>query len=378
MVSFRLVFKIALVLLIFSGITFAANRAWFIRAVEPDGNPITPSHAALALRSNATWPVVATDSGTAAMGVTGWRAGPSGSGTSVTTATSANGRIGFAYTDGNVQFFDQNGWSSSSYGGEIDSVDKRAPIDFSSGNLPSVLHSAGDGLTLARYNGYTWYQDVVKNDVVEAFQANEVAFAYDSYDQANIAYYNSDSLKFAFKGVTTNHQWQFETIDTAAIIDIDLAIDTNDKPWVAYSESGTGISIKTYDPITFSWTNTLVDSSFDTDNTNHFDITADSKGGTGIAYVNTNNELIYRYNNGTGIWSDEAVIDFETGTLVQAVKLKDVSLAFDAGDNPVISFGNVDDNEELYLAYDPIVVPEPATLTCLLAGLTLIRKRRQA
>lgn len=96
------------------------------------------------------------------------------------------------------------------------------------------------------------------------------------------------------------------------------------------------------------------------------DIAADSQGTVGAAFVNDNNDLIYRYwTNGAG---------WQTTVVDTNVEPNQVGLAFDHDDLPVISYSK---DLSLWVAYDPIVtVPEPASLT-LLAGLGLLSMTRR-
>ena len=58
----------------------------------------------------------------------------------------------------------------------------------------------------------------------------------------------------------------------------------------------------------------------------------------------------------------------------------DVGLAFDAANNPVIAYRGDPDStgsDRYYLAYDPIVAPEPATAALLMTGMALALRRRR-
>ena len=98
-------------------------------------------------------------------------------------------------------------------------------------------------------------------------------------------------------------------------------------------------------------------------------IAADSTGTVGAAFVDDNSDLIYAY------WTNSA--GWQSMIVAANVNTQAVGLAFDHDDLPVISYS---DSGRLWVAYDPIVVPEPGSLV-LLAGLGLAgvaRRRRSA
>jgi hypothetical protein len=76
--------------------------------------------------------------------------------------------------------------------------------------------------------------------------------------------------------------------------------------------------------------------------------------------------LSFAYTDGSG--------GFGLERLTEANWDRTVGLAFDFEGNPVISYDNYG---ELWIAYDPVVVPEPATITMLLIGGCLALRRRK-
>jgi len=102
----------------------------------------------------------------------------------------------------------------------------------------------------------------------------------------------------------------------------------------------------------------------------------DGQGRPAVAYVGTDGSIHYRIDDGAG-WQDIVLprgLDPVSGLAVDPLSGSDAALAFDRFDNPVIAYGGT---AGIMLAYDPVVVPEPASLLMLCAGLALLRPRRR-
>ena len=278
-----------------------------------------------------------------------------------------------------MRILDQSGWVTTNFGdATVNPDEQRASLAFNALGNPSVVHNGNSYLTVSTYGGNSWYQDQVLTLQNQPVGATAFALDYDSYGQANVAFSsNGSSVSIAQKGSETGYRWNIGTITMAGsgIRDIDMAIDTTDMSWVAYSDSA-GLNVAHYDPMKLGWDNLLLDDEFQADQAGHFSMAADGLGGVGIAYVDSNGTLKYRYNDGNGTWSVAPVIDVEINGLVDADLSADVGLAFDGSYNPLISF--CDSNGDLMLAYDPVVVPEPATLGLLLTGALAIRRKRRS
>ena len=102
-------------------------------------------------------------------------------------------------------------------------------------------------------------------------------------------------------------------------------------------------------------------------------IAADGKGGVGVAWVEAFSsappELMYAYENGSSGWAVNEVTASAYNPYLKTSEYlceQQVGLAFDANNYPVISF--LGTSGSIYLAYDPVVVPEPSTLALLAAG----------
>ena len=105
-------------------------------------------------------------------------------------------------------------------------------------------------------------------------------------------------------------------------------------------------------------------------------IAADGKGGVGVAWVETllgssQPQLMYAYETSSGGWPINTAVTNSaynpyTKVSENLFSHQQVGLAFDANNYPVISY--VGASGAMYLAYDPVVVPEPSTLALLAAG----------
>jgi hypothetical protein len=359
-----------------------AGRTWVSTQIKIDNNPINSYSYALAMRSGSTWPVISytydSEGRTAAMTPVGWVSGPAVGNIipkyGINAATSPDGTAGFAYHNGFVLTLGRTGWSTYSYGsgttgGTVPS------IAFKNNNTPSVLYNTGgygDNLTLASFNGQGWSQDTLGNNNYPSFWSRAFALEYDSYGQANVAFETGGRMMFGLKGVLTQNQWDFSSIDEYAVhpepFRIDMAIGAGDIPWVAYTQQGY-LRYATYDIHQQDWVNGILGQVGGLSGPGLFSMSADSMGGVGVAYIGANNMLTLAYNNGSGSWSYDIGIAQGWG---------DVSLAFDSRNNPVICYTDKRDGF-LHLAYDPASVPEPGTLSLLIfgAGFFISAKKRK-
>lgn len=367
------VFLISIVLMLCVSNIAVAGRTWIKTPVEVDGMPVNGPRCALAMRSGNTWPVVSygdpDTSATAAMTPVGWMAGPFGGPVDggISAATSPGGTAGFAYDNGSVLMLSQSGWATSYYGSGTNAT--KPSIAFNGDDNPAVLHNTGgfgDDLTLAIFNGTGWYQNVVENAFEGPFLSEAFALEYDSYNQANIVFENGGELMFGVKGVMTQNQWQFDTIELSLDVPIiNMAMGADDVPWITYADEGE-LCYATYDRQLQTWTNGVIDQL----GSEYFSMAIDNTGGIGVAFIDTDDMLTFSHNDGGGWVSDTDIAQVLLGS--------DVSLAFDADDNPLICYSDFDHGGDLYLAYDPVMVPEPATVVLLAIGTAILRRRRRA
>jgi len=181
-----------------------------------------------------------------------------------------------------------------------------------------------------------------------------------------VAFRENNRLSYATKGVLTGNQWVMNASGDGPEIgsgQIDMALTNNDVPYVLYDDSST-LKYATYDRQTDSW----MTGDLGALSGGNFCVAADDNGGIGVAYVTEFaglNMLGFAYNNGSGWMLPERL------TLADMNKM--VGLAFDYENNPVISF--VDNTGKMKIAYDPVVIPEPATMAIFALGFALIRRK---
>jgi hypothetical protein len=355
-----------------------AGDTWTITPILIDGQPVLGSQTcALAMRSDRTWPVVSysmsvaggTEDRTAALTPVGWQAGPTTAGGNIGAATSNNGTAAFTYGNGAVLMLGQTGWSTSynSYG----SI--RPSIAFQNNNNPAVLCTGGAAgasgfLTLALFNGSGWSQEFVANTQYPRFMPTDYGLAFDSYNQANVAFVRGGQLMYGLKGALTQNQWGISAVDNVHpdAPNIDVAIGAGDIPWIAYRQSNY-LRYATYNVQQQGWVSGLIGQTAGPGAINFFSMASDGRGGIGIAYVGINNMLSFAYNDGSGFWTNDGI--------AQTSNSRSVALEFDAHNDPVICYTDVSGG--LSLAYGPIIVPEPASSVIIALGAALIASKRK-
>lgn len=368
---------VVLVGLSLAGAAGGADRVWVHSPVGfYDGNPTVPPIDAgkptLVMRGGNAWPTVAyaygnTGPGTAAMTPVGWVAGPELDPSLMLVNGAGDGaqRAAFVSDTGEAWQLTATGWSQSTYGDNVQ--DLRPGVAYDGLGRLTVLHKDAQGLKLSVQSGQSWAAEFVMPAQGSPLTAESLALAYDSYGQANVAFNTGGELQYGIKGALTGDEWvladalpfQNENMNT-----LDLALGGSDIPWVAYAANGTLLNLATFDRQASQWTTMFYDDLYMSFG---FDLAADGKGGVGLAYVDDNHNLVFSYHDAGGSgWSRE-VLAGNVGA--------GVALDFDEADNPVICYRNGNENG-LYLAYDPVVTPEPGTLALLAAGLVACRRRR--
>ncbi|MBM4104480.1 MAG: PEP-CTERM sorting domain-containing protein [Planctomycetes bacterium] len=353
--------------LIISSSSVLAGRQWYYQhVVDSMNNPIGGGNTTIGMRSDATWPVVVSNDGTAAMVPGGWAqssGGISPQGT-LDAATSHDGQsIIVAGSLGNVAVFGSSGWSyrynNVASGGPF----YRQSVAFTQNDSPAVLYRSAENMqvTLSTRSGNTWYSNSTGRD------ADFFALDYDSYNQANVVLHQNSTLVYGTKGVLTGNQWNFsEPIMNLPPINgpVDLQLTANDLPYIAYRANNL-LSYTTYDRLQGCWTNGTLDGM----SSDNFCMAADFQGGIGVVYLTDGDSGItlgYAYNDGSGTWTTEHLWNNILPLDVSSpLSDKSIGLTFDMENNPVISFNT---SNGIWIAYDPFVVPEPATMALLLLG----------
>jgi hypothetical protein len=358
-----LVFITSFVLVVSSNNALAGRQWYYQHVVDSMNNPIGAGNTAIGMRSYATWPVVITNEGSAAMVPGGWvrTAGGVLMEGRIDADTSVNGsnNIIFADSAGKVAIFGYSGWSYRTNNVSTVGFNNQSAA-FTQNNNPAVLYRSAENnqLALSIRNGSTWSSSSTGKE------AESFALDYDNYNQANVALSQGGSLVYGTKGVLTDNQWSFsQPITMQGFVGgpIDLQLTFEDIPYIAYMDAANYLSCATYDRMQGVWTTSTIDYM----TSNIFCMASDYHNGIGIAYLTMGDDgttLGYAYNDGRGQWTTEHLWDI---SLVGLLAGKSISLTFDIENNPVISFST---GNGIWIAYDPVIIPEPATMALLLLG----------
>ncbi len=280
-----------------------------------------------------------------------------------------DGRVGVVWRTGADARFAQ----SSPSGWQVASLPLAAPsgpdftvdFDFLSDNRPIVAQAAQEGIVVSVYNGIGWETDQVVREFDEPVQGMKVSTAISSQDEIGVAFVEN-GLGFAFKSPLSG-DWGTTIVDQQIFPEsISLAFGPNDETAIASVENDS-LYVSRFDPVTGDWATELLAPQIDS---NRVNLVYNSLGQPALAYV-VQDEVHYRINRGEG-WLD-FILDDDPQIQVQPHDSSDAALAFDAEDIPVISYYSQDG---LLLAYDPIIVPEPASIVLFLM-VTVAAVRRQ-
>ncbi|MGD0516555.1 MAG: PEP-CTERM sorting domain-containing protein [Thermoguttaceae bacterium] len=157
---------------------------------------------------------------------------------------------------------------------------------------------------------------------------------------------------------------------------LDLAIDSLGRPHIVGLRQSTQELVSyDFDPVSGQWKIQSLGTGLM--GTYGASIAADGKGGVGAAWVRyisgttgSTSQLMYSYKDGNNDWSSQvitsSVYNTQTSNYESLATTQGVGITFDANDQPVISFTTISGN--IFLAYDPVTVPEPTVMLLLASG----------
>ncbi len=357
-----------LVITILSSMPLFGQRVWYFQEIP---NSYGAGNSSIAMRTDKSWPVVAYGrpesqggGGISTLTPAGWADGPFSITGLTDAASSINGSTAFVDRYGNLYGTNQAGWYSDGYSAYIDDI--LPSVSFDNNGEVGVLYSE-NYLRLATHSDNGWSYEVV-SDGRGDINSNNFALDYDSLNQANIIYEDGGTIHYGVKGSLTSGQWLFSDtqLPYTSSYWFDLTLTSNDTPIGIYND-GQELMFMRFDIKTGNWVSGVIDQLYAE---GRCTIATDSKGGVGVAYIKGGD-----FNRGMVSF---AYTDFTSGWQIEpihyGISVNEVGLDFDSADNPVISFRDLSDN--IVLAYDPIIIPEPASFILVCFGLTFINKSR--
>ncbi|HEX2973896.1 MAG TPA: hypothetical protein VHP11_16300 [Tepidisphaeraceae bacterium] len=326
---------------------------------------LSSGQVSLAMTPESVWPVIFTNvqSGSA------FAATPTGNGKwqpmgtqllpgllPMRTASSIDGRLALFSTRRSPKgslYSPATGWSPLPVGTQAAAFDQRG----------NPVTATPDGIAgLPRYLGST----IVDMAISSAGDIGIVDSGY-RYWQYSASTGDWLSTALAFPGADS-----FE----ARIDSLDLEFDSLSRPHLV-GGCGLGDRSKIYaldfSTITGAWHTTLLTSA--ANDTPYLTLAANHQGEVATVWIKDGGDLMFSYKPDNGDWVTSLV-----ASDISWENQKQLGLAFDEADNPVIAY--VEDNGHVMLAYNPNMlahnpnaVPEPACLALLsLAGLIALRR----
>jgi hypothetical protein len=250
-------------------------------------------------------------------------------------------------------------------------------LDYTSANQPVVAYGRDGRVQVAGFDGDAWNSEEVTVNTSPLY-ASQLSMGVDSLDRIGLATSNGSGVQFSMKdpasGAWATYQAPQGYYDVlqglSGVQNISLAFGPNDQ---------TAMLISQYDRLTYAWfdvrTGAWAAETAVTGMASRFsELVFDNTGVPAFAFLGQS------YGNPNVYYSRRVGFGWQHVTLpAQANPNGGVSLAFDYENLPVIAFqsysGWYGGTPGLTLAYDPIEVPEPASLGLLALAALFLRRR---
>ncbi len=343
-----------------------ADLAWYFQNTEIQANG--PAGSALGMRSGNTWPVIFSGDQAAVMYPTGWYEITNNTllePSTIRAASSSTGEVAAWDSFGSGIVLNQYGPAS-------------IQANYMTFDSQGRLWKADLGGISYRDNG-AWYS----LPSIQNYDANNTSLAVSSSGEVGVItageYYHYSSLTGGW-----TQGWGIGGIPYMPQQPA-LIFDSHDSPvFVAY-DGMNGIACD-FNVRTGLWNQTGLPNAQNIQGV--LPIATDGNGTIGTAYVSDdgmgNPKLYYAFTGNGSDWTAVEVptvdiLEYQGPTFPSLEGIEPlagtVGLEYDYEGNPVISYVGEDNN--IWLAYDPVIVPEPATLVMLsFGGLALIRRRK--
>ena len=151
---------------------------------------------------------------------------------------------------------------------------------------------------------------------------------------------------------------------------LDLEFDSFGRPHIVGVAGGTQLIAADFSTVSGTWSYTAL-ASYISGGKGSSTLAANSDGTVGVSWIDSSGMLMYSYKDDVNSWATASVISTGmTGSFPVP------GLVYDYAGLPVISYVGVSSGSpRILLAYDPIVVPEPAGLGLVFAASMLMCRR---